>query len=97
MWKIQVHRLVIEEDFQKISEKDRSLILKAIYKKLAIAPEKYGAPLRFPLKGYWKLKVSHYRVVYRIEKTAVCVLVLKASLRRDEEVYKQMLHRLNKV
>lgn len=96
MWKIQIHRLVIEEDFKKISEKDRSLILKTIYKKLTMAPEKYGSPLRFPLKGYWKLKISHYRVVYRIEKASIHIFVLKVGLRRDEEVYQQMLQRLNK-
>ena len=97
MWQIKVHRLVIEEDFKKIGKSDRTLILKTIYKKLSIAPEKYGSPLRSPLKGYWKLRVSDYRVVYRIERDTIKVLVLKVGLRRDEEVYKEMFQRLKKL
>lgn len=97
MWKIKIHRLVVEEDFKKINKKDRTIILKTIYKKLAVAPEKYGSPFRNPLKGYWKLKISHYRVVYRIEKNAIKVLVLKVGMRRDEEVYREMLQRIKQI
>ncbi len=97
MWKIKVHPLVIEEDFKKINKKTRTIILKTIYKKLTIAPEKYGSPLRNPLKGYWKLKISHYRVIYRIEKNTIKVLVLKVGMRRDAEVYKEMLQRIKKI
>jgi len=97
MWQIKIHRLVIDEDFKKISKHDRALILKTIYKKLSIAPEKYGSPLRSNLKGYWKLKISHYRVIYRMEKNILKVLVLKVGMRRDEEAYKEMLSRINKV
>ncbi len=97
MWKIKIHSLVIEEDFKKIDKKTRTIILKTIYKKLSIAPEKYGSPLRNPLKGYWKLKISHYRVIYRIEKNTIKVLVLKVGMRRDAEVYKEMLQRMKKI
>ncbi len=97
MWKIKIHSLVIEEDFKKINKKTRAIILKTIYKKLSIAPEKYGSPLRNPLKGYWKLKISHYRVIYRIEKNTIKVLVLKVGMRRDAEVYKEMLQRMKKI
>ena len=97
MWKIKIHRLVLKEDFKKIDRHDHSVILKTIYKKLSIEPEKYGAPLRSNLKGYWKLKISHYRVVYRIEKKLIQVLVLKVGMRRDEEVYKEMFRRIKKI
>ena len=97
MWKIKIHRLVVEEDFRKISKRDRSTILKTIHKKLSIAPEKYGTQLRKELKGYWKIRISHYRVIYRIEKDIISVLVLKVGMRRDEEVYKEMLSRIEKL
>ncbi|MEK7449060.1 MAG: type II toxin-antitoxin system RelE/ParE family toxin [Planctomycetota bacterium] len=97
MRQVKIHRLVVDEDFKKVDHSDRSVILKATYKKLSIASEKYGSPLRGELKGYWKLKILHYRVVYRIEKDTVQVLVLKVSLRRDEAVYKEMLLRLRKL
>ena len=97
MWKIKIHRLVLEEDLKRIDKKDRATLLKTIYKKLTVAPKKYGFPLRSPLKGYWKLKVSDYRIVYRIEKKAIQVLVLKVGMRRDEEVYQEMLRRIKKI
>ena len=97
MWQIKIHRLVVEEDFNKINKHDRHIILKTIYKKLSIAPEKYGSPLRSKLKGYWKLKISNYRIIYRIEKNTIKVLVLKVGIRRDEKVYKEMLLRMKKL
>jgi mRNA interferase RelE/StbE len=94
MWQIKVHRLVIKEDFKKIGRSTQALILKTIYKKLSVAPEQYGSPLRSELRGYWKLRVADYRVIYRVERDIVRVLVLKVGLRRDEEVYKEMIQRL---
>lgn len=94
MRQIKIHRLVQEEDFKKINKHDQHIILKTINKKLSIAPEKYGTPLLHDLKGYWKLKISHYRVIYVIEKNQIKVLVLKIGLRRDEEVYKEMMRRV---
>ena len=95
VWKVKIHKLVIETDFKKIRKKDLSIIIKTIYRKLSTFPDKYGSPLRYTLKGYWKLKVSGYRIIYKIEKEKVSILVLKAGIRRDEEVYKEMLNRLN--
>ena len=97
LWKVKIHKLVIETDFKKISKKDQTIIIKTIYKKLSTFPDKYGSPLRHNLKRYWKLKISGYRIIYRIEKEKVSVLVIKAGIRKDEEVYKEMLKRLNSV
>ncbi len=97
MWRIKIHHFVIDEDFKKINKHDRSVIIKTIYKKLSVAPEKYGTPLRSELKGYWKLKISHYRIIYKIEKKEIRVLVLKAGIRHDEKVYKEMLLRIKKL
>lgn len=87
----------MEEDFRKINKHDQFIILKTINKKLSVDPEGYGEGLKHGLKGFWKLKISHYRVIYRIDKRMVQVLVLKAGLRRDKEVYQEMLFRLNKL
>ena len=97
MWQIKIHRLVVNEDFKKIDKSDRSNIIKTIYKKLSIAPEKDGSPLRNELKGYWKLKVSKYRIIYRIEKDTIRILVLKIGMRRNKEVYKEMLLRMREL
>jgi mRNA interferase RelE/StbE len=97
MWQIKIHRLVVNEDLKRIDKSDRLNIIKTIYKKLSIAPEKYGSPLRNELKGYWKLKVSEYRIIYRIEKNIIRILVLKIGMRRNKEVYKEMLLRMRKL
>ena len=97
MWNVTIHRLVIEEDFKKINQHDQSIILKTIRKKLGTAPEKYGSPLRHDLKGFRKLKISDYRVVYKIEKAEIKVYVVKIGLRKDEQVYKEMMQRLEKI
>ncbi|MCK4308210.1 type II toxin-antitoxin system RelE/ParE family toxin [candidate division WOR-3 bacterium] len=97
MWKIKIHPLVTKEDFKKINKHDQSIILKTIYKKLSIAPKEYGYPLRGPLKNYWKLKISHYRIIYRMDKNTIKVFVLKAGIRRDKTVYEEMLLRMKKL
>jgi len=38
----------------------------AIEEKLAVAPEIFGKPLRYSMKGYRSLRVGDYRVIYRI-------------------------------
>ncbi len=97
MWQVKVHRLVVRDDFRKIDQHDQRVILKTVFKKLTVDPEGYGERLHGALKEYWKLKVSDYRVIYRIAKSEVLVLVLKVGLRRDDEVYRQMLQRMRKV
>ncbi len=97
MWDIDIHRLVIEEDFKQINSHDQSFILKTIRKKLSTSPEKYGAPLRHNLKGFRKLKISDYRVIYKIEHKKIKVYVVKIGLRKDEKVYKEMMQRIKKL
>ncbi len=97
MWKIKIHPLVTREDFKKINKHDQSIILNTVYKKLSVAPEEYGSPLRGPLKGYWKLKISHYRIIYRIDKNTIKIFVLKVGIRRDETVYEEMFLRIKKL
>ena len=97
MWNVVIHKLVLTEDFKKIDRSSRRLILKSIYKKLTKDPESYGSPLREGYKGYWKLRVAHYRVIYRVVKDKVMVLVIKVGIRRDDKIYNDLLHRLKRI
>jgi mRNA interferase RelE/StbE len=97
MWNIVIHRLVLNEDFKRADPSSRRLILKSIYKKLSKDPESYGNPLLGEYKGYWKLRVAHYRVIYRIIKSQVMVVVIKVGIRRDDEIYNELIHRLKKL
>jgi mRNA interferase RelE/StbE len=97
MWKIELHRLVLNEDFKGLDHAAVRLILKSIYKKLSKDPEGFGSPLSGEYKGYWKLRVGYYRVIYRIIKDEVLVLVIKVGIRRDDKVYAELFYRLRKV
>ena len=97
VWKVKIHKLVLHEDFKKIDKKEQSMILKTIYKKLTISPHSYGAPLRYKLQGYWKLKISKYRVIYKIENDKIEIFVVKIGIRRDKEVYGEMIKRIKKL
>lgn len=95
-WQVQFQQLVLDEDLPALDKEARRRVLRDIRKKLTADPEAYGEPLRKELFGYWKLRVGDYRVIYRISKSKVTVFVLKVGMRRDSEVYSQMIARLKK-
>ncbi len=97
IWKIKIHKLVLSEDFKSINPYDQRMILRDIRKKLSLEPKSYGKPLSGELKGYWRLRVKDYRVIYKIREDTIEVLVIKVGLRRDEEVYKKLFYRLKKL
>jgi len=43
------------------------IIKNATERRLMVDPIKYGDPLRKTLKGYRKLRLGDYRIVYKIE------------------------------
>ncbi len=45
------------------------------------APQEFGEPLRRTLKGYWKLRVGDYRVIYKV--IGITVLILRIGHRRE--------------
>ncbi len=96
-WKISIHPLVIKEDFKQISVHAQKLIVRAIRKKLALEPQKFGKPLSGNLKGYWRLRTGKYRIIYRIRKDRIEVLIIKVGIRKDAIVYKKVFARLNKL
>jgi mRNA interferase RelE/StbE len=51
-----------------------------------VAPHQYGETLRKTLKGYWKLRVGDYRVVYKIAGNEVWIL----GIMDRKEVYEKI-------
>lgn len=90
MYHVIIDELIFEEDFRKISRPDQQRIIKAVGDKLTTSPEKFGSPL----KGYWKLRVGQYRVVYEIEKEKIVVYVIVLGFRRNKQIYKEAIKRL---
>lgn len=94
MWKIIAHPLVDKEDFRKIQKSDVQKILRIIYKKLTLDPKAFGKPLTGVLKGFYRLRIDPYRVVYKIEGTEVVVYIIKVGLRKDLIVYLEAAKRI---
>jgi mRNA interferase RelE/StbE len=68
------HPDVKGRDIPKINGDVRVRIKKAIETRLMVAPQEYGEPLRKTLKGYWKLRVGDYRIVFKIDGDEILIL-----------------------
>jgi len=94
MYRIVLDDLVLERDLKPMDPCDRERILRAIRKKLTEAPGDFGSPLAGGLKGFWKLRVGAYRVIYRILEKEKLVDVVLVGFRRNEEAYDEMMRRV---
>ncbi len=75
-FRLLYQRKVVEEDIPRLPKTDAKRIRQAIEKKLTEHPEAFGKPLRRSLRGYRSLRVGDFRVVYRIEETAVKIFLI---------------------
>lgn len=73
---LRYHLKVVAEDIPALSSTLKERIRRAIEEKLASTPEDYGKPLRQSLRGYRKLRVGDYRIVFRIERDTVYILAI---------------------
>lgn len=64
--------------------------LLAIKTKLSVEPTMFGAPLRQSLKGFRKLRVGDYRIIYRVQQKIVEILIIG----HRSVVYKEVRKRL---
>ena len=56
----------------------------AISNRLMTKPEVFGKPLRATLKGYWKLRVGDYRIVYAFQGSELIIY----AVRHRKEIYR---------
>ena len=90
--KILFDRLVAEIDLPLLDTEIERQIGLAIEKKLTTNPELYGEPLRGKLKGYWKLRVRDWRVVYKIGNKETFIL----GIRHRTRIYDILQKRIQK-
>ena len=90
-YRLLYHPAVRSEDIPRINRNLRKRIARAIQTRLGTAPQQYGEPLKRTLKGYWKLRVGDYRVVFRILRREVWIYGV--IHRRD--VYTRIAQRLS--
>ena len=85
-FEIVYQKKVVEEDIPRLVSTWKEKIKSAIERKLSTHPDVYGKPLRRSFKGYRKLRVGDYRVVFRIAESKVLILaILHRSI-----VYREM-------
>ena len=80
------HADVKNTDLPKIDNKNKAMIKRAIKERLATQPEKYGSPMQRTLKGYWKLRVGDYRVIFKISGYDIFIL----GIMNRKSVYSQI-------
>jgi len=71
---LRYHPDVKSIDIPLLDAKLRNRIKNAIERRLTTAPHLYSEPLRKTLRGYWKLRVGDYRVVFKIVAEEVWIL-----------------------
>lgn len=93
-YKITYNQRAYFEDRPKLSKSVREQIGKAVQGKLSTRPHYYGKPLRDALKGYWKLRVGSYRVIFQIQETIVEVLMIRHRSKIYQEAVKRLIKKL---
>jgi mRNA interferase RelE/StbE len=89
-FELRYHPDVRDVDIPQLNETLKKRIKKAIEECLLISPHQYGEPLRKTLKGYWKLRVGDYRVVYRVVRNEVWIF----AIINRKDVYKKIIKRI---
>lgn len=88
-FKLKYHADVKAVDIPLLNEKMKKRIKTAIESRLATAPHQYGMPLRKTLKGYWKLRVGDYRIVFKIVDEEVWIF----GIIHRKQVYEEIERR----
>lgn len=89
-YKLKYHSDVKTSDLPNIDAKNRGMIKRAIEDRLATQPEAYGKPLQRTLKGYWKLRIGDYRVVFKVSHDSIYIF----GIIHRKEVYKLIKKRI---
>jgi addiction module RelE/StbE family toxin len=74
---------VVRKHIPALPSSAKALIKRAIEERLMLDPIGFGKPLRYSLKGHRRLRVSDYRIVYRIEAENSTVIVVAIKHRKD--------------
>lgn len=86
-YKVVYQDQVVKRDIPTISASVKPAIKRGIEERLMTDPIGFGKPLRYSLKGHRRLRISDYRIVYRIEPADSTVIIVAIKHRKD--VYKK--------
>ena len=85
-----VFNTLVWSDLRNIDKYTADRIEVVMDSRLSKAPDLYGLPLRTPLKGFRKLRIGDYRVVYFIHSNTVIV----EAIGHRKNIYPTILKRL---
>ena len=71
-------------ELETIEPDIKKRLKKALADKLMTRPDLYGKPLRATLKGYWKIRVGDFRIVYAIQGSELIIY----AIRHRKEIYR---------
>ena len=74
---------VVKKHIPNLPSSAKTLIKRAIEERLAVDPLGFGKPLRYSLKGHRRIRVSDYRIIYRIEAATNTVVIIAIEHRKD--------------
>lgn len=74
---------VVTKHIPALSSSIKNLIKRAIEARLTVDPIGFGKPLRYSLKGHRRLRVSDYRIIYRIVPETRTVIIIAIKHRKD--------------
>lgn len=83
IYQIKYLEEVVRKHIPSLFSSIRIIIKKAIEERLSTNPIGLGKPLRYSLKGHRRIRVSDYRVIYRIEPKDCVVIIVAIKHRKD--------------
>ena len=87
---ISYHKEVAKNDIPALPTSMKVRVKSAFETKLTTYPEQHALPLRRTLKGYWKLRVGDYRVIFEFDRSMIIVL----GIGHRKDIYNRMKNRI---
>lgn len=85
-YRIEYLSRVLDEDISRLDKKVKRILEKKI--ETLIETPLLGLPLRGDLAGCYKLKISKYRIIYKIYNERLVILIITIGKRDNLIVYK---------
>ena len=83
IYKVEYKKSVVKTDIPSLPRNIKLTIKTAIEERLIHDPIEFGKPLRYSLKGYRRLRVGSYRIVYKINADKYIVTISAIKHRKD--------------
>lgn len=80
---------VVKKDIPRLPKNVRDSIKKAIKERLQVDPINFGKPLRYNLKGFKRLRIGAYRIIYEVDKDNKSIQI--NAIRHRKDIYDDFL------